>query len=104
MDTPTARSFLTTPTTAPPTSSPCCKETDNECECSDDGGVTTDEEGGANDILDVEDIGGVIKKRQDKQKGGVANREMVTPLIRQSLTKQGQLTDFNYLFIDHTHY
>ena len=104
MDTPTARSFLTTPTTAPPTSSPCCKETDNECECSDDGGVTTDEEGGANDILDVEDIGGVIKKGQDKQKGCVANREMVTPLIRQSLTKQGQLTDFNYLFIDHTHY
>ncbi len=99
MDTPTARSFLATPTTAPPT--PSCRETDND---SDDGGVTTDEEGGANDILDLEDIGGVVKKGQDKQKGGVANREMVTPLIRQSLTKQGQLIDYNYLFIDHTHY
>jgi len=43
-----------------------------------------------NDIIDLEDIGKVIKKGKTKEQVAIGEpKEMVTPLLRKSLTKQG---------------
>ena len=42
------------------------------------------------EVMDMEDIGGVVKRvKRKKHKEENIDREMVTPIIRQSLTKQG---------------
>ena len=42
------------------------------------------------EVIDMEDIGGVVKRvKRKKHKEENIDREMVTPIIRQSLTKQG---------------
>ncbi|PIK51683.1 putative tRNA wybutosine-synthesizing protein 1-like [Apostichopus japonicus] len=40
-------------------------------------------------VLDVEDLGVMMKSSQKKNEAGDSTKEMVTPMIRQSLTKQG---------------
>ena len=50
--------------------------------------TSSSEEG--DEVIDMEDIGGVVKRvKRKKHKEENIDREMVTPIIRQSLTKQG---------------
>lgn len=64
-----------------------CK-TKNETEEKDLCETSSSEEG--DEVIDMEDIGGVVKRvKRKKHKEENIDREMVTPIIRQSLTKQG---------------
>merc|ERR1712013_621744 len=62
---------------------------EEEAESSASEGDISEEE---DDIMDLEDIGKVIKKGKTREKSNVKTgdpKEMVTPMLRKSLTKQG---------------
>jgi len=64
------------------------KDGEEEGESSASDGDESEEE---DDIMDLEDIGKVIKKGKSKDKDKLSGdpKEMVTPMLRKSLTKQG---------------
>ena len=56
--------------------------------------VEQEDENGYTDgaeVVDVEDLGNIVGKMNEKKKEGVSlvPKEMITPLLRKSLTKQG---------------
>jgi len=56
----------------------------------EDFSASEDESEAENDIIDLEDIGKVIKKGKTKEPVSIGEpKEMVTPMLRKSLTKQG---------------
>jgi len=56
----------------------------------EDFSASEDESEAENDIIDLEDIGKVIKKGKTKEPVNIGEpKEMVTPMLRKSLTKQG---------------
>lgn len=65
-------------------------ESGTDSEFSDADENEADEDGG-DGLVDLEDIGNVMKKAKDKKKQDAASgpREMITPSLRKSLTKQG---------------
>lgn len=71
--------------TKPQETTVCCSETGSHVE---HGNESSSSEEDNDDVLDLEDIGGVMKKGE--QPATSPSREMVTPLIKQSLTKQGK--------------
>ena len=50
-----------------------------------------DKKSDGDDVIDVEDLGTMMGKMNDAKKGKVSSepKEMITPLLRKSLTKQG---------------
>ena len=64
-----------------------CVENGYESSCSDKDEEEEEELPMENDVVDVEDIGAIMRTSEKTKK--YQTREMVTPLIRQSLTKQG---------------
>ena len=64
----------------------CCQKT-SDFESEEDTSDGSEEEEDDDDLVDLEDLGKVMKKVKVQENSGP--REMITPLLRKSLTKQG---------------
>ena len=72
----------------------CCKKSGSHASENGTGNMYESSSDESEDILDLEDMGGAVRQGRDKSSevgSDGTTREMVTPLIRQSLTKQGKL-------------